>query len=121
MNFPFYGLPDGVSLRELISAQGGDGPSATKLQYILAGRAGVICASLMTYGGILVYCWTGKADGAYWLASTSLWTAVISFSSWTKMSQAKQTKEIVLANGPTTPGSTTAPKPEPADLIPSGD
>jgi hypothetical protein len=100
MSFPIFSLPDGVTYKDLITGQGGDGPSATKLQYLLAGRCGVLCASIMTLGGVAVYMFAGVADGGYWTANIGLWTAVIGFSSWAKTSQAKQTKEIVIAAGP---------------------
>ncbi len=100
MSFPFFSLPEGVTYKDLISSQSGDGPSATKLQYLLAGRAGVLCAAIMTLGGVMVYMFTAVADAVYWTANSALWTAVIGFSSWAKTSQAKQTKEIVIAAGP---------------------
>jgi hypothetical protein len=80
----------------LISATRGNGPSSTRLVYLVNGLAAVFCALVMTIGGIIVYCAAGKADAVYWTTVAALWTATLGFGSKTKNEQQKATTEIAL-------------------------
>jgi uncharacterized membrane protein len=82
---------------QLISATRGNGPSSTRLVYLVNGVAAVFCAFVMTIGGILVYCSAGKADAIYWAAVAALWTATLGFGARTKSQQQKGATEIALA------------------------
>jgi uncharacterized membrane protein len=84
-------------LTQLISATRGNGPSSTRLVYLVNGLAAVFCALVMTIGGILVYCNAGKADAVYWAAVAALWTATLGFGARTKNQQQKGSTEIALA------------------------
>lgn len=82
----------------LISATHGNGPSSTRLIYLLNGLGALFCAILMTLGGIFVYCHDRTADGAYWAGAAAMWTATLGFGAGAKTCQQKATKEIVLAS-----------------------
>jgi uncharacterized membrane protein len=84
-------------LMQLISATRGNGPSSTRLVYLVNGMAAVFCALVMTIGGIIVYCAAGKADAVYWTAVAALWTATLGFGAKTKKEQQKASAEIALA------------------------
>src|SRR5262245_22264676 len=86
-------------LTQLISSTRGTGPSTTRLVYLMNGTAAVFCATVMTLGGIIVYCAADKADSTYWLAVGALWTATLGFGAKTKTDQQKHTREIVLGTG----------------------
>lgn len=81
----------------LISPTHGNGPSCTKLVYLINGVAAVFSSLVATIGGTIVYCATGKADGVYWAGVAALWTATLGFGAKTKNEQQKASKEIVLA------------------------
>jgi hypothetical protein len=82
---------------DLISATYGRGPSSTRLVYLTNGLAAVFCSLVMTIGGIVVYCATGKADAVYWTTVAALWTATLGFGAKTKSEQQKASTEIELA------------------------
>jgi uncharacterized membrane protein len=84
-------------LRNLISATQGNGPSSTRLVYLVNGLAAVFCALVMTIGGIIVYCGRGRADAVYWTSAAALWTATLGFGAKTKNEQQRASKEIALA------------------------
>ena len=81
----------------LISATRGQGPSCTRLVYLINGVAAVICSIVATIGGTIVYCAKGNANSVYWTAVAALWTATLGFGAMTKSGQHKTTKEITLA------------------------
>jgi uncharacterized membrane protein len=85
-------------LLQLISGTQGKGPSSTRLVYLMNGMAAVCCASVMTVGGIVVYCAVRKADPVYWSAVAALWTATLGFGAKTKKEQQKASAEIALAS-----------------------
>ena len=87
-------------LMQLISGTQGRGPSSTRLVYLLNGMAAVFCASVMTVGGIVVYCAAGKADTVYWGAVAALWTATLGFGAKTKKEQQKASADIALGRRP---------------------
>ncbi len=95
-------------LTQLISATRGNGPSSTRLVYLVNGLAAVFCALVMTIGGIIVYCLVGKADAIYWTAVAALWTATLGFGARTKSQQQKGATEIALAPRNTMPATATA-------------
>lgn len=82
----------------LISSTHGQGPSSTRLVYLMNGLAAVMCALLMTIGGIIVYCVTGNANATYWTGTVALWTATLGFGARAKNEQQKSSKEIALAS-----------------------
>jgi uncharacterized membrane protein len=84
-------------IHNLITATQGNGPSSTRLVYLVNGLASVFCAIVMTLGGIIVYCALGKADAVYWTSAAALWTATLGFGAKTKNEQQKASKEIALA------------------------
>ena len=86
-------------LSNLVSATRGNGPSCTRLVYLVNGIAAVFCAIVSTMGGTIVYCVNGKADGVYWAGVAALWTATLGFVAKTKSEQQKASKEIALAPG----------------------
>jgi len=83
-------------LQSLISATHGQGPSSTRLIYLLNGLAAVFSALVMTIGGIFVYCHDRTANPAYWTGAAAMWTATLGFGARAKTEQQKATKEIAL-------------------------
>jgi uncharacterized membrane protein (UPF0136 family) len=88
-------------LCNLISPTNGNGPSCTKLVYLINGVAAVFSSLVATIGGIIVYCAKGSADGVYWAGVAAMWTATLGFGAKTKNEQQKAKKEIVLGARPT--------------------
>ena len=86
-------------LANLISPTHGNGPSCTKLVYLINGLAAVFCSLVATMGGTIVYCANGRADAVYWTGVAALWTATLGFGAKIKNEQQKASKEIVLASG----------------------
>ena len=82
----------------LLSATHGNGPSCTRLVYLINGVASCFCSLFATIGGTIFYCATGKADEIYWAAVAAMWTATLGFGAMAKSNQQKATKEIVLAS-----------------------
>ena len=87
-------------LLQLITATHGQGPSSTRLVYLVNGLAAVFCAIVMTMGGIIVYCALHIANSTYWLAVGALWTGTLGFGAKTKSDQQKISKELALAARP---------------------
>ena len=81
----------------LLTGTRGNGPSCTRLVYLVNGIAAAFCAIVSTMGGTIVYCVNGKADGVYWAGVAALWTATLGFGAKTKSEQQKASKEIALA------------------------
>jgi len=86
-------------ISNLVTGTRGNGPSCTRLVYLVNGMAAVFCAIVSTMGGTIVYCVNGKADGVYWAGVAALWTATLGFGAKTKSEQQKASKEIALAPG----------------------
>jgi len=80
----------------LVSATRGQGPSCTRLVYLINGVAAAFCALVVTMGGTIVYCANGKADGVYWAGVIAMWTATLGFGAKAKGEQQRATKEIAL-------------------------
>ena len=81
----------------LISATRGQGPSCTRLVYLINGVAAVFCSMIATIGGTIIYRANGNANAVYWTGVTALWTATLGFGAMTKSGQQKVTKEMALA------------------------
>jgi hypothetical protein len=79
---------------KLISATQAKGPSCTKLVYLMNGTLAVLCALVMTIGGVEVYCAHLKAEPNYWFAVGSMWTVTLGFGTLAKHSQNKTTERI---------------------------
>jgi hypothetical protein len=86
-------------LLSLISATHGQGPSSTRLVYLMNGVGAAFCALVMTIGGIEVYYVRGDADAVYWGCVAALWTATLGFGSKSKDHQQTQAKERERARG----------------------
>ena len=87
-------------IANLIAPTHGNGPSCTKLVYLVNGIVAAFCSVVATMGGTIVYCANGKADPVYWAGVAAMWTATLGFGAKTKSDQQKASKEIVLASGP---------------------
>ena len=83
--------------QNLISSTHGNGPSSTRLIYLINGLAAAFSALVVTIGGMVVYCVTDKADVVYWTGVAALWTATLGFGAKAKNEQQKAAKEIALA------------------------
>jgi len=83
--------------KNLISSTHGNGPSSTRLIYLINGLAAVLCALIATIGGTIVYCLTDKADMVYWTGVAALWTATLGFGAKAKTEQQKAAKAIALS------------------------
>ncbi len=82
----------------LLSATHGNGPSCTRLVYLINGVASCFCSLFGTIGGTIYYCATGKADPIYWTAIAAMWTATLGFGAKAKSDQQKVSKELILAS-----------------------
>src|SRR5690242_9563184 len=86
---------------QLISATRGNGPSSTRLIYVVNGLAASFCAVLATLSGIIVYCAANHAaNPVYWGGVAALWTATLGFGSSAKKEQQKATRDIAAAPRP---------------------
>jgi uncharacterized membrane protein YuzA (DUF378 family) len=83
--------------QNLISSTHGNGPSSTRLIYLINGLAAAFSALVITIGGMVVYCATKQADTVYWAGVAALWTATLGFGAKAKNEQQKASKEIALA------------------------
>lgn len=86
--------------RQLLSSTEGQGPSSTRLIYLLNGLAASFCATVATVAGLIVYCYCRKAEPTYWAAVAALWTTTLGFGTSAKNAQAEITKEKVKASTP---------------------
>jgi uncharacterized membrane protein YuzA (DUF378 family) len=79
---------------QLISATEGQGPSCTRLVYLLNGAGALFSAVLSTIGGVMVYCIRNEASTVYWGGVASLWTATLGFGAMVKRHQTNATRAI---------------------------
>lgn len=74
---------------QLLSATHGQGPSSTRLIYLLSHLSCTLSALIASLGGVYAYCQSGRADGAYWAGVASLWMATLGCGTFAKSRQAK--------------------------------
>ena len=75
---------------QLLSATQGEGPSSTRLIYLISHLSASFSAVMASLGGVYAYCSHNRADSAYWLGVASLWMATLGCGTFAKSRQAKQ-------------------------------